>query len=119
QTHHPSYANAFFASLRTHACGGRGRGRRRGRPGPTSSGAGSAAGSVAGICRARTRTYLLPLQVASEYAVAAKLDHPRSVNLREDDLLPRIDAWLTEAFGEDHIDETCEAMAAVAHADAT
>lgn len=64
------------------------------------------------------RTYYR-CKFATEYAVATKLDHPRTVNLREDQLLPRIDAWLSEVFGEDHIDETCEAMAAVADVDAT
>src|SRR5439155_3963378 len=64
------------------------------------------------------RTYYR-CKFASEYAVATKLGHPRSVNLREDELLPRIDAWLAEVFGEEHIDDTCEAMAAAADVEAT
>lgn len=53
----------------------------------------------------------------AEYATAAKFEHPTSVNLREDDLLPPIDEWLASIFDEAHIDETCAAMAVVADVD--
>ena len=48
-----------------------------------------------------------------EYAAAA-LQHPKSVNLREDQLLPHVDEWLATVFGEEHLDETCEALASAA-----
>jgi site-specific DNA recombinase len=46
----------------------------------------------------------------AEYASAAGFDHPRSVNLREVDLLPRIDAWLTRLTDSDHLQATCQAI---------
>lgn len=46
----------------------------------------------------------------AEYAAAA-LDHSKSVNLREDHLLPRIDEWLASTFGAAHLDRTCAAIA--------
>jgi site-specific DNA recombinase len=49
---------------------------------------------------------------ASEYAHATALGHPRSVNLREDHLLPHLDSWLAELFGAEHLDDTGQAMAA-------
>lgn len=41
----------------------------------------------------RQRTYYRP-KFAAEYAVATNLNHPRSVDLRENQLLPRIDERL-------------------------
>lgn len=59
------------------------------------------------------RTYYR-CKFAGEYALATEIGHPKSVNLREDDLLPHLDAWLASIFGEEHLDDTCAAMAAVA-----
>lgn len=56
---------------------------------------------------------------ASEYTHAATLGHPRSVNIREDHLLPHLDSWLAELFGAEHLDETCQAMAAAAGTNGT
>jgi len=36
------------------------------------------------------------------------VNHPRVVYLRERDLLPHVDAWLSRIFDPEHIDETCE-----------
>lgn len=47
----------------------------------------------------------------SEYALSTEVGHASSVNLREDDLLPHLDAWLAATFGADHINETCAVMA--------
>jgi site-specific DNA recombinase len=52
-----------------------------------------------------------------EYAAAA-LRHPKSVNLREDQLLPHVDEWLATIFGDEHLDETCEALASAADLEA-
>ena len=41
------------------------------------------------------------------------LDHPRSLSVREDQLLPTIDRWLAQLFDEDHIDETVSSLAKV------
>jgi site-specific DNA recombinase len=52
----------------------------------------------------------------AEYATAAGFDHPRSVNLREADLLPGIDAWLAQLTDPDHLQATCETIAAADNA---
>jgi DNA invertase Pin-like site-specific DNA recombinase len=69
-------------------------------------------GSVSG-----GRTYYR-CKFANEYSLATESIHPRSVNLREDDLLPHLDTWLAELFGDEHIDDTCAAMAAIATTEA-
>jgi hypothetical protein len=51
----------------------------------------------------------------AEYASAAGFDHPRSVYLREGDLLPAIDAWLARLADPEHLQATCEAIAAASH----
>ena len=40
-------------------------------------------------------------------------DHPPSLSIREDQLLPTIDGWLCQLFDDDHIDETVSTLAAV------
>ncbi|GAA4905049.1 recombinase family protein [Streptomonospora salina] len=47
-----------------------------------------------------------------EYALANKIEHPRNVYLREDLVVPQLDAWLAREFAPDRIDETIAAMAA-------
>lgn len=41
---------------------------------------------------------------ASEYATAGSIDHPKNVYLREVDLLPQIDEWLTQLFAPDNLE---------------
>ena len=41
------------------------------------------------------------------------LNHPKSLSIREDQLLPAIDEWLAQLFDADHIDQTIESLAAV------
>jgi site-specific DNA recombinase len=55
----------------------------------------------------------------TEYGTAAGFDHPRSVNLREADLLPEIDAWLGRLTDPDHLQATCEAIAAAGNTTTT
>jgi site-specific DNA recombinase len=55
----------------------------------------------------------------AEYATAVGFDHPRSVYLREVDLLPRIDAWLGRLSDADHLEATCQALAAGSDQQAT
>ncbi|HEX8131908.1 MAG TPA: GntR family transcriptional regulator [Actinomycetes bacterium] len=55
----------------------------------------------------------------AEYATAVGYDHPRSVYLREADLLPRIDAWLGRLTDPDHLEATCQALAAASDQQAT
>ena len=55
----------------------------------------------------------------TEYATAAGFDHPRSVNLREADLLPQIDAWLGQLTDPDHLQATCQAIASASDQHAT
>lgn len=53
----------------------------------------------------------------SEYASSAKLDHPKVVYLREVDLLPHVDAWLSQIFAPEHIDATCNTIIGAAGGD--
>ncbi|MFD9908835.1 recombinase family protein, partial [Streptomyces sp. NPDC059063] len=39
----------------------------------------------------------------TEYALANRLDHPVTVQLREDAVLPPLDHWLAQAFAPDHL----------------
>jgi site-specific DNA recombinase len=41
---------------------------------------------------------------AKEYAASKKIDHPRTVYLRERDFLPRLDQWLVELFEADNLE---------------
>ncbi len=47
----------------------------------------------------------------SEYALANKVNHPKSAYLREDAVVPRLDGWLAQLFDDAHLDATCEALA--------
>ncbi len=47
----------------------------------------------------------------SEYALVGKVDHPLTVYVREDSIVPRLDAWIAELFDETNLDATCEALA--------
>ena len=53
----------------------------------------------------------------AEYALANKVEHPRTVYLREDAVVPKLDEWLLQLFDEDHLDETCEALAVASEVD--
>lgn len=46
-----------------------------------------------------------------EYAIANLIDHPLSVYLREDAILPDLDAWLATAFAPHHLEATQDALA--------
>ena len=48
----------------------------------------------------------------SEYALANKVDHPRTVYVREDEIVGDLDRWLTTVFDPDNLDETCAVLAA-------
>jgi DNA invertase Pin-like site-specific DNA recombinase len=50
----------------------------------------------------------------TEYALANDVDHPRTVYVREDEILPALDAWLATVFAPEHLDNTCEQLAAAA-----
>ncbi|WP_007516034.1 recombinase family protein [Pseudofrankia saprophytica] len=45
-----------------------------------------------------------------EYALANHVDHPLAVYVREDAVLPALDAWLATAFDPDHIEATLTAL---------
>ena len=42
----------------------------------------------------------------TQYAESAELAHPLNVYLREDEILPQLDAWLDDLFAPDRIDDT-------------
>jgi site-specific DNA recombinase len=52
---------------------------------------------------------------ASEYADANKIAHPRSVYVREDRILERLDPWLARAFSPAQLTATIKAMADAQH----
>jgi site-specific DNA recombinase len=74
-----------------------------------------------GLCRRRLQGQWVHQQAyyrcryPAEYATAAGFDHPRSVYLREGDLLPAIEGWLARLTDPDHLQATCEAIAATRH----
>ena len=47
----------------------------------------------------------------SQYALANKVEHPRTVYVKEDAIVPHIDAWIATLFDEANLDATCEALA--------
>jgi site-specific DNA recombinase len=48
----------------------------------------------------------------AEYALANKIHHPRNVFVRENEVLPALDAWLSKEFASHRVEETIEALAA-------
>ena len=56
---------------------------------------------------------------AAEYALAKGIDHPRTVYVREDRIIERLDEWLASIFDPDHLGATLEAMAAANVVDET
>jgi site-specific DNA recombinase len=47
----------------------------------------------------------------AEYAAASAFEHPRSVYLREVDVVGRLDSWLAELFSPGNLDNTCQTLA--------
>jgi hypothetical protein len=47
----------------------------------------------------------------SEYAATKELDHPRNVFVREDAIVPKLDAWIATMFDPTNLDATCDALA--------
>lgn len=54
---------------------------------------------------------------AAEYALANKVDHPPTVYVREESIVPALDAWIAELFDPAHLDATCQALAMAGSAD--
>ena len=48
----------------------------------------------------------------AEYALANKIDHPRTAYVRESAIMPELDAWLARLFDRKHLTATVEAMVA-------
>jgi DNA invertase Pin-like site-specific DNA recombinase len=48
----------------------------------------------------------------AEYALANDVEHPRTVYLREVDVVSELDRWLAQLFDPEHLDETCAELAA-------
>jgi len=69
-----------------------------------------------GICQRRLqghRVHAQPYYRCSyppQYQAATGLAHPRMVHLREADLLPHLDQWLTRLLDPDHLDGTLDAL---------
>ncbi|MEV6370415.1 zinc ribbon domain-containing protein [Micromonospora musae] len=54
----------------------------------------------------------------AEYADANRIAHPRSLYVREDDILEQLDPWLARALSPGRLTETVQAMADAQHNDA-
>src|SRR6266536_1185657 len=69
-----------------------------------------------GLCQRRLQGHWVHAQpyyrcsYPPEYQAATGLDHPRTVYLREADLLPHLDQWLARLFDPDHLDPTLDAL---------
>lgn len=50
--------------------------------------------------------------LASDYAIGDRLEHPRTVYVREDHIIRPLDRWLSTVFGPDRLEDTVTAMAA-------
>ena len=48
----------------------------------------------------------------AEYALANRVEHPLNVTLRQDAVLPRLDAWLGRKFDPRHLATTIDELAA-------
>jgi site-specific DNA recombinase len=53
----------------------------------------------------------------AEYAAASCFQHPKSVYLREVDLVGRLDEWLAELFSPANLDRTCQTLATASPSD--
>ncbi|MGH2660213.1 MAG: recombinase family protein, partial [Actinomycetota bacterium] len=47
------------------------------------------------------------------YALANRIQHPKTVYVREAEIIPALDAWLAQVFDPGRLDETLEALLAV------
>ncbi len=52
----------------------------------------------------------------AEYAITTE-QHAKTVYVREHAIVPSLDAWIGSLFAEEHLDATCEALAAVSDLD--
>jgi site-specific DNA recombinase len=48
----------------------------------------------------------------AEYALTEEIDHPKAVYLREEEIEPPLDHWIARVFEPEHLEETCEQLAA-------
>lgn len=53
----------------------------------------------------------------AEYAVASRTEHPKNAYVREDAIVPPLDAWLAGAFDAEHLDGTVDTLLAPDEAD--
>jgi site-specific DNA recombinase len=53
----------------------------------------------------------------AEYAAASDFQHPKSLYLREVDLVGRLDDWLAELFNPANLDHTCQTLATASRSD--
>jgi site-specific DNA recombinase len=46
-----------------------------------------------------------------EYALANRVEHPKTVYVRQAEVVPPLDRWLASVFDPQHLEETCETLA--------
>jgi hypothetical protein len=52
----------------------------------------------------------------TEYALANDVDHPRTVYIREDDVVRELDPWIARVFDLENVGETCDLLTAASAA---
>ena len=50
-------------------------------------------------------------RLAQEYGLANRIDHPKTVYVKESAVVPALDEWLASLFDPDAIDQTCRLLA--------
>jgi hypothetical protein len=53
----------------------------------------------------------------NEYSIANHIEHPATIYLREDVVVPRLDVWLAKAFAPHRLNDTVAAIAAASAMD--
>jgi site-specific DNA recombinase len=53
----------------------------------------------------------------AEYALTNDVDHPKTIYVRQDEIVPALDRWLSTVFDPANIEETCALLAAANDAD--
>ena len=73
--------------------------------------------SAAARCRGRGTTTTRTTDASSRGVRITEGQHAKTVYVREDAIVPSLDEWIGSLFAEEHLDATCEALAAVSDLD--
>lgn len=118
-THEPIVGDELFAAVRTLASAGRHRSVER-KPRATSAPYALRGLISCAVCHRRMEGAFnhgrahYRCRYPREYAIVNEVDHPRSVYVREDVIVDKLDGWLGRVFDPENIDETLDALHAEA-----